>query len=76
MYQSFRGLKTIQGETYKTLAIGLFSGLVGLWTHGVAEHIFYNPKIISIFWVTMGLLLFIIINQKEVSGIDEHLNDY
>ena len=39
----------------KYIAIGSFVGIVSVMTHGVAEHVLYNPKVILNFWLLVGI---------------------
>jgi O-antigen ligase len=41
----------------KVYTVALISAVVGLFIHGIAEHVLYNPKVIFQFWMILGLLI-------------------
>ncbi|WP_202710517.1 O-antigen ligase family protein [Sporosalibacterium faouarense] len=51
--------------------IGIFTAayaasLSGILVHGIAEHIFFNPKIIMAFWLIVGILInYYVLNSNE-----------
>lgn len=60
----------------KIFTVALFSGIAGLFIHGVAEHILYNPKIIFQFWLMMGLLITFNVKFMKVREKNENINDH
>jgi O-antigen ligase len=60
----------------KIFTVALFSGIAGLFIHGVAEHILYNPKIIFQFWLMIGLLITFNVKFMKVREKNEYINDH
>ena len=60
----------------KIFTVALFSGIAGLFIHGVAEHILYNPKIIFQFWLITGLLITFNVKFMKVRENNEYINDH
>lgn len=60
----------------KIFTVALFSGIAGLFIHGVAEHILYNPKIIFQFWLMIGLLITFNVKFMKVREKNEYTNDH
>ncbi|SKC50642.1 O-antigen ligase family protein [Maledivibacter halophilus] len=51
----------------KFLTTAYISSLSAILVHGIAEHIFFNPKIILVFWLIVGMNLSIYRVSKETS---------
>lgn len=60
----------------KIFTVAIFSGISGLFIHGVAEHILYNPKIIFQFWLMIGLLITFNVKFMKVREKNENINDH
>jgi O-antigen ligase len=54
---SFFDVKNQCNNKNKIYTVALMSGIIGIFVHGVAEHVLYNPKIIFEFWLVLGLLI-------------------
>lgn len=49
-------VKYIKEDKYlKYIGVGVASGLIGVFTHGMFENVLYLPKIIFSFWVLVGI---------------------
>ncbi len=46
-----------KNRLYSFLSIGLLCSVVSLLAHGIAEHIFYEPKLTITFWIVAGLAM-------------------
>ncbi|MDM8533804.1 O-antigen ligase family protein, partial [Clostridiaceae bacterium HSG29] len=62
-------------STDKVYTVALFSGIAGLFMHGIAEHVLYNPKIIFQFWLIIGLLITMNVKVMKVRETNENIND-
>lgn len=51
----------------KIFTASYVSALLGLFIHGLVEHILYNPKIIITFWFIIGMIISLYIINKEDS---------
>ena len=60
----------------KIFTVALFSSIAGLFVHGVAEHVLYNPKIIFQFWLITGLLITLNVKFMKVREKNEYINDH
>lgn len=75
----FKLLKDIRHQSMsqdKLFTVALFSGIAGLFIHGVAEHVLYNPKIIFQFWLITGLLITLNVKFMKVREKNEYINDH
>lgn len=44
-----------EDKYFKYIGVGLVSGLMGVFTHGLVENVLYLPKIIFSFWTLIGI---------------------
>lgn len=71
-------LKDVKSQSLskdKVYTVALFSSIAGLFVHGIAEHILYNPKIIFQFWLIIGLLITLNVKFMKVRENNEYIND-
>lgn len=64
-------LTLVRGEDkyYRYVAAGVISGIVGLFAHGLFEHVIYIPRIIFTFWIMVGLLLTMMrLRKREINA--------
>lgn len=72
----FKDIRYQKMSQDKIFTVALFSGIAGLFIHGVAEHILYNPKIIFQFWLIIGLLITFNVKFMKVREKNENINDH
>ncbi|SCG83909.1 O-antigen polymerase [Proteiniborus sp. DW1] len=52
------GVVLNSGQKYYRLFVAAYiASISGILVHGLAEHIFFNPKIILVFWLIFGILV-------------------
>lgn len=61
----FTTVRTTSNRNIKYFIAATIGGLCGLLVQGMAEHVLYNPKIILMFWVIVGLIVKLSINGEE-----------
>lgn len=63
-------LSKTKGFASKIFYASYMAGLAGLFLHGLAEHVLYNPKVIFTFWIFVGVIIKMYLNKKEL-GCEE-----
>jgi len=75
LYKLLKDVRSQKNSKDKIYTVALFSSIAGLFVHGVAEHILYNPKIIFQFWLIIGLLITLNVKFMKVRENNEYIND-
>lgn len=67
------GIKIVSKSESRFVSIlmaGYIASLASILTHGMVEHIFFNPKIIMTFWLMVGISInYYVLNRKNVDEI-------
>lgn len=54
----------------KIFTVSYIASLCAILVHGVAEHVFFNPKIILVFWLIVGMNLSMYTVSKETNNLE------
>ncbi|WP_048600532.1 O-antigen ligase family protein [Rubeoparvulum massiliense] len=69
------GLSTIQRNRenrFNTIVLGAsLAGIAGLLIHGMAEYVWFYPKVILMFWLVVGIVLAVTRTEKRVEKVME-----